>query len=199
MPHMQRKNKKRRPAGFTFIELLIVAAIIPVISLAVYAAFNSGLKVWQRVNYLLPEEDLNILFDKFTSDLKNTFKFTGINFSGEEGRIELAALVKSRKLQAKTVGSVIYIYDPAARTFTRMERDFSRIYDSAEGIALQSIKDVKSLKFRYYFYDSQKKEYLWQEEWAGEGLPLAVRMELELANDGQYNMFTRTVSIPVNS
>jgi hypothetical protein len=172
--------------------------IISVVALAVYATLNNGLKIWQRINQVLPEEDLDIFFDRFALDLRNTFKFTGIAFLGKEDRLQFATLVNSPRLQATTVGELIYSYDDEAKALNREQRDFSQIYTENNGVIQQLISNIKSFKFLYYVYDVGKKEYLWQEESSKEDLPLAVRMELELLHGNKTKKITRTVGIPVS-
>lgn len=195
MQSMKRKNKN----GFTLIELLIVTALLAVISLSIYATFNSGIKIWQRVNKQLPEEDLDIFFEKFALDLRNSFKFNGLNFLGEEKRLEFATLVNNPRINKKTVGKAIYLYDSESKIIKRSLLDFSQIYNGKEGTTQELLKNVESLKFRYYLYDKEKKEYLWQDEWLKEDLPLAVRIELDVVDGSQINKFIKTVSIPVSS
>lgn len=192
--HYIRKNK----SGFTLIELLLVVSMLAIVSLSIYATFNNGIKIWQKINRTLPEEDLVILFDKFTSDLNNSLNFDSIKFLGTEGKVELATLVNSPRLQVRTVGKVIYSYDSEAETISREQRDFSHIHSNGEGPVTDTIKNVKFFKFKYYIYDLEKKQYLWQDEWLKEGLPLAVRIELEIEDGSQINKFTRTVSIPIS-
>lgn len=194
MRYTKRKNKN----GFTLIELLIVTALLAVISLAIYATFNSGVKIWQRVNKQIPEEDLDIFLEKFTLDLRNSFKFNGFNFLGEEKRFEFPTLVNSPWMNKKTVGKVSYLYDSESSIIKRNLLDFSQIYNGEEGTTQELLKNVKSLKFRYYLYDKEKKEYLWQDEWLKEDLPLAVRIELEFGNGTEIRKFTKTVNIPVS-
>ena len=55
-----RKNR----SGFTLIELLIVAAMLGVVSLAIYSTFNNGLKLWQKVNKPVAGEDADIFFEQ---------------------------------------------------------------------------------------------------------------------------------------
>lgn len=184
--------------GFTLIELLIVTALLAVISLAIYATFNSGVKIWQRVNQQIPEEDLDIFLEKFALDLRNSFKFNGSNFLGEEKRFEFPTLVNSPGMNKKTVGKVIYLYDSESNIIKRNLLDFSQIYNGEEGTTQELLKNAKSLKFRYYLYDKEKKEYLWQDEWLKEDLPLAVRIELEFGNGTEIRKFTKTVNIPVS-
>lgn len=192
-----RINNYRRLEAFTLVEMLMVTGIIFVVSLAIYATFNNGIKIWQRVNTQLPEEDLNIFFDKFSLDAKNAFRFTGINFSCRTDKAEFPTLVNSLRLQKKTVGKIIYAYEPQNQTLNRYQMDFAAIYSEDQNATRQqSLKHVKSLRFQYYFYDTERKEYLWSDERLNEGLPLAIKLELELDNGRETKIFAKTVSIP---
>ncbi len=184
--------------GFTLIELLIVSVMIPIVAFAIYASFNNGVKIWQRINKEIPGEDLNIFFDKFALDLRNSFKFSGIKFSGKKNAVGFASIINSQRMQKVTVGEVIYSYDSKNSVLTREQKDFSNIYSNEKGAIRQLLKGVKSARFRYYFYDAQNKEYFWDDEWLKEGLPLSVRVELEIEQGNQINKFIRTVSIPVS-
>jgi prepilin-type N-terminal cleavage/methylation domain-containing protein len=189
---------KKNSFGLTFIELLVVTVILSIVSLAIYATFNNGIKIWQRVNKNIAEEDLNIFFDKFARDLRNAVQFSGINFSGRSESFEFATIINSRRLQKITVGEVIYSYEPSKQILKREERDFSGVFSGEEGTIRQALTEVTSLKFKYYNYDKNKKEYLWEDEWLTGALPLAVRIELEFKDGVQTSKFTKTVSIPVS-
>ncbi|MBU1852696.1 MAG: prepilin-type N-terminal cleavage/methylation domain-containing protein [Candidatus Omnitrophica bacterium] len=200
---MKEKNSRRGTGyskrGFTFIELLIVTAILAVISLAIYTTFNNGIKIWQKVNTRMSEQELDIFFEYFSSDLRNSFSFTGIGFLGKEDSLQFPTLVDSKRLGSKTVGQVIYSYNSMAGIIDREERDFSQIYADRRGIITQSLDNVKSLIFQYYFYDEKEKEYIWYEKCLEEKIPLAVRMILEFNDNSQGGKFTKTISIPFSS
>ncbi|MCM8782371.1 MAG: prepilin-type N-terminal cleavage/methylation domain-containing protein [Candidatus Omnitrophica bacterium] len=199
----QRDNRKGSgidAKGFTLLEMLIVSAILSVVALAIYASLNNGIKIWQMVNKTLPEEDLNIFFDKFSLDIRNAFKFAGINFLGTKDALEFPTLVNSPRLQKRTVGKVIYTYVPRNRMLNRYQVDFDGVYsgETDRGL-LQSLKNVTSLNFQYYFYDKERKEYLWQDEWLKGGLPLAIKVEMEFDNGRETKKFAKTVGIPSGS
>jgi prepilin-type N-terminal cleavage/methylation domain-containing protein len=180
--------------AFTLIELLIVTAILFVISICIYATFNNGIRIWQRLNQGAPEQDLYIFFDRFGSDIRNCLKFKNINFYGRESELSFAALVESDRLPKKTIGSISYFYDAQSGTAFRAEKDFSNIYAGEGGAARKLLSNVKSIKFQYYSYDALRKEYVWQTEWFKEGLPLAVWLEVELSNGYK---FSKTVNLPI--
>lgn len=184
--------------GFTLIEMLMVTSMLFVISLAIYATFNNGIKIWQRINVKVPEENLNIFLDKFSRDLRNSFIFAGLNFSGQEEKLEFASLVSSLHLNKRTVGKVIYSYDSGEKTFSRQQKDYAQIYSEESDENIQSLENIKSLNFQYYIYDKEKKEYFWQDG-SLDNMPLAVRVVLELDNGTRIIKFIKTVSIPVSS
>jgi hypothetical protein len=190
---MLRKNK-----ALTLIELLIVTAVLFVISLGIYATFSNGVKIWQRLNVNVPQEDLYILFDKFGSDIRNSLKFKNINFYGKNDEVSFAAIVGSQKLGRNTVGSISYFYDAGTGSVAREEKDFSDIYTAQKGAVREFSKDIKSLRFQYYSYDPLRKEYIWQSQWLEEDLPLAVWIEVEIEQAGEVFKFTKTVNIPVS-
>ncbi len=184
--------------GVTFVELLIVSAMLSVLSFAVYATFNNGIKVWQKINRDLPEQGINIFFDKFTSDLKNCFSFSNIVFLGSENKIEFAGLVSSPRLNITTVGRIGYSYNSDSGILAREQSDYSQIYNAEKGTIRKMLGNVKSLRFSYYFYDAEKQDYVWKQEWLSQKMPLAARVELEVEYDNQISRFTRTVTISVS-
>jgi hypothetical protein len=167
-----------------------------IISLAIYATLNNGIKIWQRINKELPAQDLLIFFDKFSHDLKNSFPFQGISVSGTENMLGFATLVSSPRLQNKTVGKVTYFYSSQSEILNRQQQDYSQVYSQEEGENTKFISNIKSLSFKYYFYDAERKTYDWQDDWQAERLPQAVKMELEFDDGKQILKFTKTVSIP---
>ena len=98
---------------------------------------------------------------------------------------------------APTIGRVAYFYEPKSKALFREEKDLSRIFEGKQGIVKGILENLNSLKFGYYFYDKEKKEYVWLEEAPLEGLPLAVRIEFELNAQNARHKFVRTVSIPI--
>ncbi|MFH1867403.1 MAG: type II secretion system protein GspJ [Candidatus Omnitrophota bacterium] len=184
--------------SFTFIEMIIVTAMLSVISLAIYKNIDSGAKIWHSVNKQIPTVDLNIFFDKFSTDLKNSFKFKGIDFLGTDDSFEFATLTDSEKLGRRTVGKVAYSFSQGSGILKREVKDFSDIYNGSAGRINESLENLRSAVFSYYYYDKEKKRYLWLDEWAKGELPLAVRVELEIDENVGNSKFKKTVSIPVS-
>jgi len=190
--------KSRNSKAFTFIELIITTAMVGVVALAIYATFSNGLEIWERLNQQLPGEDLNIFLDKFSLDLKNCFKFSGIDFLGSGQSLAFASFVNTPWLGgAKTVGRLNYYYDTYSKILKREQSDYSALYNG-DSTLIQSVKNINSVKFLYYAYDPEKKKYVWLEEWMSKELPLAVRVEIASTDVNQGIKFNKTIEIPNN-
>jgi prepilin-type N-terminal cleavage/methylation domain-containing protein len=198
---MRRRNNAPallRACGLTLIELLIVTSILAVTSMAVYSVFSSGIKIWQAATKSMPEEDLAIFLEKFTSDLRNSFKFKDVNFVGTRSSVEFATLVNSLRLESRSVGKIIYFYNNGTDKLCREILDFSHIYSGDHGREQELLGHVKAMKFGYYYYDAPTKEYVWKDEARVDEktLPLAVRIEMEISSGGRTANYVRTINIP---
>jgi prepilin-type N-terminal cleavage/methylation domain-containing protein len=192
------KIKRRILRGFTLVEILIVTMMMSVVSLAIYSAFNNGIKIWQRINRQLPQEDINIFFDKFTTDLKNCVKLKNISFIGKADMLEFASIVLSARMEQASVGKLVYRYDRLAGILRRDQFDYSAVFTDEKNATAGALDHIRSLKFLYYNLDEEKKEYIWQEEWLIDELPKAVRMEVEFVQGSEVFYLTRTVNIPIS-
>ncbi len=192
---------RRNKYSFTFIEMLIVLVIFSIIGLVVFTSLSNGINIWQRLNIMSKQEDVNIFFERFISELRNTFEFNAIRFLGEKDKISFACLVPIRSIdkgQGLSVGQVVYRYDKRTRSLIREDKNYSQIYSGGDGYETTLLDDVLSLKLSYYFFDDLAREYFWQEEWQAEDFPLAVRIELEFGNKRVKERAIRTVSLPVS-
>ncbi|MFH0918328.1 MAG: type II secretion system protein GspJ, partial [Candidatus Omnitrophota bacterium] len=171
-----RKNK----LGFSLVELLVVTSMLGVISLAIFSTFNNGFKVWQKINKPLAQEDLGIFLDKLSQDLNNCLKSSSLAFTGDQNNLGIPTLAFSPRLKASTLALVAYTYDQQTGSLSRQPKDFSQLYSRQEEDPVILLKNIESFKFEYYYFDTQKQEYIWKEEPLGAGLPLAVRVSISL-------------------
>lgn len=179
------------------VELMVVTAMLGIISLAIYSTFSNGFKVWQKVNQPLAQADLGIFFEKISQDLNNCLKSSSIPFTGESSNLGVPTQVFSLRLKTRTLGLVTYSYDQQSGVLTRQAKDFSQLYSRQESDPAVLLKNISFLKFEYYYFDTQKQEYFWKEEWLGAGLPLAVRVTLNLNDASGTDKIIRTISIPI--
>jgi Tfp pilus assembly protein PilE len=188
--------RQAKAGGVTLIELLLVVSFMAILSLAMYAVFNNGIKIWQRINKQLPEEDVAIFMDRFSRDLRNNINYKAIKFYGTEKNMEFPTLVNSQRFGNASVGKVAYFYDSGAEVLSRQQDDYAHIYNAEPGPS-RYLNNVVSAKFQYYFFDADNKKYLWLEEWNKDNLPLAVRIELEIDDGSQTRKFTQAIFIPL--
>jgi len=186
-----------KKSGFTLIELLFVVGLIAVISLAMFAVFNNGIKIWQRINGQLPEEEAAIFMDRFFHDLRNSIASYSIKFSGSQKQMVFATLVNSPRLKNTSVGRVTYFYDPGSYALSRQQDDYSSVCTGEEGGPLRTLGNITALKFQYYFFDKDRKEYFWLDEWSRDSVPLAVNIEMEMDDGGRVHKFSQALFIPV--
>ena len=194
--HCALRNRK----SFTFVEILIVTTLIGAVSLAIYSSLSQGIKVWQRVTGVILEEDINIFFEKFSRDLRNSIEFNKIKFIGEKDRLTFATLVASTSKQPGlnlNVGEVTYSFDKAEQSLMRVQKNISQIYEEQDVAKDALLSTVGSLNFQYYFYDVQEEKYLWQEGWMEGHLPRAVKIEFEFNPGDSARQFVRIVRIPM--
>ncbi len=178
------------------MELVVVSALCGVVLIGIYNTLNSGLKIWGRLRQFILEEDIEIFFEKFNSDLYNSFVFTGLEMKGDKEELEFATLSPVQE-KFRGVAKVYYFYDPTKKRLIREERDYAEVYNKRRGKIRHILENVNQANFLYYFYDQEKGQYIWKEEMEG-FLPLAISLELEIKYKETYKKFKRIVNIPLN-
>ncbi|MFA5099658.1 MAG: prepilin-type N-terminal cleavage/methylation domain-containing protein [Candidatus Omnitrophota bacterium] len=195
MLFIKAKKTRNKTSAFTLIELLVVTVMLSVVCLAIYSTFASGARIWQRINRMSLNEEVNIFFDRFSSDVRNSVKFSGLRFTGKPDGFDLPTLVSSPTLEAKTAGMAIY--SCSGDILARSQADYSQIYQDVSVPPRHILGGLQSCNFTYYQYDEEKEEYSWVEEWVKDELPLAVRMALSVNTAVGIQDLVKTVSIPV--
>lgn len=189
----------RRTDGVTLIELLVVTVILSVVSLAIYSSFASGLKVWKRVNTAIEGEDLALFFERFAQDLRSTALLNGNLFTATEDRVEIPVVTGSRRMGlSSTVGRVTYVFPRDAGAVTRSEQDYSALFvGKGADEPRVALGDIADHRLSFYCFDAESGRYVWVDKWAYSRPPLAVRLELRRAGQGEQDTVRRTFDIPV--
>lgn len=202
---MCRTDKRKQREGLTLIEIMLAVTILSVIALAIYSTFSQGIKLWQRLTQRTPASELNMVFEKMSSDLRNSFGFSGINFVGAKDNISFAALTLAamgEQTKALSIGEVSYFFDAQTESLDRRQRNYSQLYQNKPTSLRQMVSNVKSLSFQYYYYDSKQETYIWKDNWQVEEgekerrIPLAVRIRLKFDENTKEEKVTRTITIP---
>ena len=202
------KNFIRLRFGFTFVEMLLVTALLAVVGLSLYATFSNGLKIWQRINRESVTEDVHMFFEKISADLRNSAPFSVIEFRGEEDAISFPTIISSAEKQrgVQGIGRASYFFDRKNKSVNRQPYDFSEVYRDHAGPAQVLVRHVETLRFDYYYHNVREGDYSWTSTWPQENIsfdknkkeifPLAVRIEIEAQHGGSREQFTKTISIP---
>ncbi|MDP8213351.1 MAG: type II secretion system protein [Candidatus Zapsychrus exili] len=153
-------NKIFKKNAMTFIEVLIVISLFSVLSIALYNALANGLRVWDRSNYALIEEDIVIFFDKINSDLRNTFYYSKISFEGTDNKFSFPTIVYTpadpRSTQKKEgyvnqIGKVEYYFDSLDGGIYKREANYSKAESDKFFKARLLVGPVDSLGFKYFY------------------------------------------------
>jgi prepilin-type N-terminal cleavage/methylation domain-containing protein len=193
-----------RRRGFTFIEIMLVSVIFATISVAIFTCLSNGIKLWERGKQLVVEEDAAVFFDRFASDLRNSFSYTKIPFTGEEFHLEFSTIVwtpadrvsvRADEGVIDQIGRVKYAYDPERSVLTRVQANYSQATHEKWGDEEIVVPQVKELRL-HYFYGSSKDPHMSAE--AADGVPSGVEVYLVVSGSGGKGekMFKRYVAIP---
>ena len=204
-------RRKKNEAGFTLIEWLVAISLIAMVGLAIYGIFDSGIKVMRRINRPVPDEDLNIFFEKLSQDLQNAFHYSGIRFKGGAEKIFFATSIQTQPELGgdQGIGAVTYAYDPTRLAILREQKNVSGLHEEKEekdeeGGKLQGalvLDRILLLRFQYYGFVPEDKKFFWLDSWEEVdqkmGLPFALRVEIVFKEEGAKHHFVRTITIPV--
>lgn len=189
---MNKKSRLRLSRGFTLIELLTVSAIMVIVALEIYSAFNSGIAVWGKIRKGAIEEDAILFFEKLSYDLENILPYSGMDFEGKQKNVTFPARVRG------SLGRVTYRLNEEAQGLTREEQDYSEVCQESDGKRRRLTEGVNALCFYYLGYDEEQEGWLWKETWQEKNLPSAVKVEIELKNDIPNYKLSRIIPIPLS-
>ena len=191
-----------RRRGFTFIEMMLVTAIFATLSAAVFTCLSNGIKLWDRGRQLMSEEDTAIFFDRFSSELRNTFRYSRISFEGGELAVSFPTVVwtpadrvsvRANEGVIDQIGKVRYEFDPEHGTLVRRQANYSQALFDTWGMDEIVIFFVKAVRF-HYFYTASKDSQLSVEE--GADIPAGVEVELVIHSGKEEKVFKRYIAIP---
>jgi len=164
----------RRHSGFTFIEVLLVATIFSILSLAIYSTFASGLRLWDRIQgEALSKRKIILNMEKLSADLRQSPVFSKIGFEGTSSTIAFPVLA------GENIYRATYIFEEKA--LLRKLTSFKDILEKKEEAEVKKIlPDLEDLKFSFGYLEQGKSEYTFKDTWNKEdGIPRIVKIELE--------------------
>jgi prepilin-type N-terminal cleavage/methylation domain-containing protein len=184
-------NSSLRPNGFTLIELLITVSIFSVVSIAIYATFNSGMTVWRRAKETNAQDRQFLLkIEKLSRELRQAFNYNDIVFTAGKDRIQFPSIIDS------DICRIIYSFDGSKKIIFRSSEKLADILKTEKaGLEPESsayFSGVDNLSFSYLAFDMLKKTYIWQEDWKQDNLPIAVKISITT----KAKTYATTIVIP---
>jgi len=214
--------RKIKWSGFTLIELMIASVLIALAGLAAYHAYSQGILVWKKGQENSNQDKAMLTLERISRDLKNTFSFSPIEFSGEETKISFPYLTlkydwaqpeennETEDISAPAESSVplplltkvTYEYNQSEEKLSRL----SEIYaypnldelktnpdDTKKESSRTLLEDIEILKFSYAI--TKTPELSFSSNAINSGIPYAVKIELKLKS--MKNALSRTILIPI--
>lgn len=185
----------RNAKGFTLIESLVVVSILAMITLAVYASLSAGSGIWIRVNKSAGERVLFLSWEKMQKDIRNTFNFEAIGFTGKKKEISFPGLVSIRDKGGKLhqeVGRIRYYYDDKCRCLCLSRIAYADLLKNAEAKCQKEIERVKDVAFEYYnpHTGTGRDKGLWISDWEQGGRPPAVKFKVVTQDNNEKQFAT---------
>ena len=181
----QSQNKIFAFRAFTLIETLLVILLMSLIGLTTYRVLAAGLQVWGRGQQLKGEEDIAILLDKFSLDLRNTFSFSSLTLKGDEHHLSFPTVVyvrQDKKLSAgepryvRQMGLVAYEYDSDKAGIVRQMANYSQALKNKFQAPRLLAAPVTAFRFQYLY--AQGRKFVLESD-TDSGVPLAVDVLVE--------------------
>ena len=194
----------RGSAGFTLVEMLLAAGILAIIGLTIVAAFTGGMNIFYRMEgYTSVKTDVLAAMEKMERDLRNTFYYAGIDFTGTSGRMTFPGLIRtfnSKGIPEESLGSISYYLDDRMRkrALSRETKRYSqaiRREESPKG-DIAPLAEIEDVNFRYYSCDPEGGSYYWSSSWDRSEAPEDEREEGK-ENKGDAPLKDREENIPL--
>ncbi len=190
----------RSNAGFSLMELLIAAVLIPIIAFAVFSNFSSATRLWKKINQSDWQEDIQIFSEKTDPVFMNALKYTPIPFESEDGELSFASFIRTDpKLGGDHgIGEVVYSYDEAHGVLLKSERNLSELFREAKPVKRPVLTHVRSCRIEFYGPTQLSQGFEWKDEWkdAKGNLPIATRFSLEVDDGGEFHEIALVFLIP---
>ncbi|MCK5557449.1 MAG: prepilin-type N-terminal cleavage/methylation domain-containing protein, partial [Candidatus Hydrogenedentes bacterium] len=223
----QERDEMSARKGFTLIEILVAMTIFSVVMTAVYAGFNTGVKVWKRGERDMQAfRDARVMLALMSRELRCAFPEAGHLFYGEDkrsgkrstDRIEFFTVrppLQPGKGYVPRILKIAYYVKPArgGRGYV-LEREEQIVAGRIPAKKQEADKNERQEQIKMERawrciiaadVDWLDFQYSWGKEWRpscrqGFGLPAVVRIALEFQGEGKgavRRRFDTAVNIPL--
>ena len=194
--------KKNR--SFTLIELLIATAIISVVLLSLYSAFQTGMRTYKMMDSSFNiYQTARILFNRMEVDLKNSFAYRDDNseFKGGKQSLEFFSDIERFK-DGKSYPAICRIkYELDGKKLNRSLWEGLEAAKEVDVKPEELSQEIEKISFQYaHATKDPDKPIEWLDSWPkGDDaeqvkvLPLAVKVDLSIGTI----QFTKLIALPV--
>ena len=189
----------------TLMEILLVVSLVSMVSVALYKVLSQGLRVWERSQQFVAEEDIAIFFEKITADLRNSYVFSKNRFEGTENKFIFPTIVRvavdaprgvGHGELADQIGRVEYFYDGQHRAIYKRTANYSRAlrntFDTPQFVAGL----VDRLTFRYLYLTDNGELFSSK---VLDVIPAGVDVEVLFSDKNGQRSMHKFVEIPIGS
>lgn len=211
-----------RLSGFTLIELMIASVLTALAALAAYHAYNQGILIWKKGQESSNQDKAMLAMERINRDLKNTFSFNPIVFSGEENKIsfpcltlkydwtqsgensgtEGAAADTETSIPMPLITKITYEYNQSEEKLSRLAEIYA--YPNLEELKVNQdntkkesprviLEGIEIMKFSYAI--TKTPELSFSTNAINSGLPYAIKIELKLKS--MKDALMHTIIIPI--
>ena len=189
--------------GFTLTEVLLVAVMFAVISLAVFNAFANGFKLWARGQHVLVEGNTAIFLDRFAEDLRQTALISGIPFKGRETEISFPAIIlaptdkngsRADEEFGPQLGAIRYSFNPSEKKVYRYTATYGQALKSQWSLPVEVATLIEDISLHYYFTVQGGLDEKGQ---ADQTVPMGVMIDVQFLVEGKVYHMRRFLIIPV--
>lgn len=172
-----------------------------IVSLSLYQAFSTGVRVWQKSQEVALEEDVAIFFDKLGSDIRNAFTYSQFGYIGNEFKFSFPTIVYTpadpllnmpEGEYVDQLGKVEYFYDVIGDKIYKREAHYAQALNGRYSQKRLLLTQVREFRFKYFYILDNKEIY--QQELLDK-TPSGVEVELEIVDREGSKKFKRYFEI----
>ena len=187
----------------TLMEVLLTATLVSIIGVAVFQAFNNGVKLWARSKGLDRDLAAAMFLERVGDDLRSTVTIAGVPFKGTGARFSFPAVVwtpadrrgaRSAEGLVDQVGAIEYYYDDGAKIVYRRQANYSQALKRQWGDPQEAAASVEGLAAYYYFSGNNGMQ---ARTLADGAVPAGIMLEMSYRNGTGEHRLKRFFPVPV--
>ncbi len=183
----QLKTKK----GFALVEVLLVASLLSLVLVTIFASYTSGFRLWQAITKLglAKDQNLSVGMEKIKNELPGFLRdFPDIEFEGSKKKISFPVIQNGEILE------ITYEFKKSKHSLLRKEVMFSDSLGKSLKETVSRVLHADDVNFSFFVLSDTKQSGSWITNFSAEdaGPPEAVKLDLRI--DGEK--ITKIIFMP---